>query len=62
MKGVQLTDRMKQVEKRERTIIRLRARKTDENEQKSGRKRENGGIVPYNTTAGSEFRDMRNTY
>lgn len=31
---------------RERTIIRLRAAKTDESEQKSGRKRENGGIVP----------------
>jgi len=62
MKGVQLTDRMKEKEKRERTKIRLRARKTDENEQKSGRKRDKGGIVPYNTIAGSEFKDMRNTY
>lgn len=43
---MQLTDRTNEEEKRERTIIRLRAGKTDEREQKSGRKRENGGIVP----------------
>lgn len=62
MKGVQQTDRMKEEEKRERTIIRLRAWKTDENEQTSGRKREKRGNCSQITTAGSEFKDMRNTY
>lgn len=42
-------------------MIRIRARKTDENEQRSGRKREKGELFP-NIIAGSEFKDMKNAY